>query len=247
MTTDNDNDLNLPDVEGSSDSSGRGEPLLLFVKDFNQGLQRTLFVAALAGRPEAGVAALDALNITATAEHVLGMADTLREFSAERCWFCGEKNQHPTGWSTMSWAELAHVACPCLAEYRGTRKVLFPRWETRLAEIAERVHGGALRGSTILYTDRCSCGTLFKVTAKNAAVAYVSTGKFAGWNRCPACVRRGATQKRRTAALPPKTLDAPRKKGASKHAALTAPLNLPSIDALLKAAAALVAKGGEGS
>lgn len=160
-------------------------------------LQRTLFVCALEGALQDGVAALKERGITADADTVLVLAGELRTASAERCFFCTSDNVHKTGWLVsfdhpfMTWAELAQVACSCLGKYRTTRITLMRGWEKRevQAQIAERVPT-RMDPERIMYTDKCSvpgCGQLFKVTAQNVAVGFAKTGLFRGWNRCPPC------------------------------------------------------------
>lgn len=167
--------------------------------ELNVAQLRMLFVCVLEGRAADAVITLQKEGLIRTEDEVVDQAYVIRNLSTRRCFFGGEENLNQTGWffhpekECKSWSEIANVACSCLDAYRGTRRTLFPDWEKRLPQIADRVHSGVLAGSTVLYTDRCSergCGELFKVTAKNAAAGYAAFRRFSGWTRCPACEKK---------------------------------------------------------
>ena len=137
---------------------------------------RRIFCSTVDSQESVAQAALAEEGVVLTTEEVVAQAQFIRESSRHHCFFCNAPNSHQTGWLEMTWPELSHVVCACLAQYRGTRKVHFTNWEKRLPEIVKKMHSGMLPETTPLYTDLCaeaSCRKAFVVTAKKIGRAHV--------------------------------------------------------------------------
>lgn len=190
----------------------------LDVRDFDHVLQRRLFISALEGATQYGVNALKARGIEVTDDTVMELAGVLRNMSAERCVFCSAENLHKTGWLVapgvphMPWAELAPVACACLAKYRTSRRTMIRGWESpvKQAELAKQMHDGDIDPDRIVYTDKCkakTCERVFKVTVQNVVMGYMASkregadGRFRGWSRCQPCETKKRLQRGEEASL----------------------------------------------
>jgi len=154
-------------------------------------LLRLCFLRVVEGVPETALNQLAEKGKHVTEDELMGVAQWVRQESAEECFFCMTPNHHKTGWKDKPWTELANELCPCLTQYMGTRRTHYPSWEKNIPNIVQRVHAGTLPATAPLYTDLCTeCKKPFTVTAQNAVVGGATTKKVVGWTRCYACAAK---------------------------------------------------------
>ena len=168
---------------------------------------KRLYAAVLENRADDAVAFLASEGVVLENVEVLTMAHNIRNASAKTCFFDRQPTRHKTGWRTdtgepsMSWEEVSAVSCPCLNEFRRSRKNVFPNWERDLDKLTREYHAGHRPGKVILYTDKCAepgCTQHFSVTLAQAAVEHLrrrgakqgAAATWTGWSRCSDCVRK---------------------------------------------------------